>query len=120
MGFDDVVRATKESQQGVEQSLSGNQRKNKGAAVFQPVKPEIRRNNLENISAHDDTDDEENANEFGEFGGMRARPQLRKLSTQEVEAHIINHYQFRFLCRYCVTAAPRTDHRMNTSFGQQR
>ena len=109
----------KKANKVLKQSHSGNQRKNKGAAVFQPVKPEIRRNNLENISAHDDTDDEENANEFGEFGGMRARPQLRKLSTQEVEAHIIN-YQFRFSCRYCVTAAPRTDHRMNTSFGQQR
>ena len=43
-------------------------------------------------------------------GGMRARPQPRKLSTQEVEAHMIDHYPFRSWCRYCVMAASRSDH----------
>ena len=69
------------------------------AAGFRPVGPEVRRNILENIGAHDDTDDEENANELGEFGGMRARPQPKKLSRQEVEAHTIDLYPFRSWCR---------------------
>ena len=57
-----------------------------------------------------DTEDEDNADELGESGCMRARPQPRKPSTQEVEAHTIDHYPFRSWCRYCVMAAPRSDH----------
>ena len=48
------------------------------------------------------------ADELGESGGMRARPQPRKPSTQEVEAHMIGPYPFRSWCRYCVMAA--SDH----------
>ena len=44
-------------------------------ARFQPVRHEKRTNNFENICGFDDTDDEENADELGESGGMRARPQ---------------------------------------------
>ena len=55
-------------------------------------------------------DDDDNADELGESGGMRARPQPRKPSTQEVEAHMIDHYPFRSWCRYCVMAASRSDH----------
>ena len=80
------------------------------AAGFQPVRPENRTNNLENICGLDDTDDEEDADELGESGGMRARPQPRKSSTQEVEAHVIDHYPFRSWFRYCVMAASRSDH----------
>ena len=58
----------------------------------------------------EDTEDEDNADEMGESGGMRARPQPRKPSTQEVEAHMIDHYPFRSWCRYCVMAASRSDH----------
>ena len=54
--------------------------------------------------------DEDNADEMGESGGMRARPQPRKPSTQEVQAHMIDHYPFRSWCRYCVMAASRSDH----------
>ena len=43
-------------------------------------------------------------------GGMRARAQPRKPSTQEVEAHMIDQYPFRSWCRYCVMAASRSDH----------
>ena len=56
------------------------------------------------------TEDEENADEVGESGGVRARPQPRKPSTQEVEAHMIYHYPYRSWCRYCVMAASRSDH----------
>ena len=71
------------------------------------MRRENRTNNLENTCGLDDTDDEENAGELGESGGMRARPLPRKLSTQEVEAHIIDHYPFRswcrpFLCNGCI------------------
>ena len=55
-------------------------------------------------------EDEDNADELGESGGMRARPQPRKPSTQEVEAHMIDHYPLRSWCRYCVMAASRSDH----------
>ena len=41
---------------------------------------------------------------------MRARPPPRKRSTQEVEAHMMDHYPFRSWCRYCVMAASRSDH----------
>ena len=41
------------------------------AAGFQPVRPENRTNNLENICGLDDTDEEDNADELGESGGMR-------------------------------------------------
>ena len=41
---------------------------------------------------------------------MRARPEPRKPTTQEVEAHMIDHYPFRSWCRYCVMAASRSDH----------
>ena len=41
---------------------------------------------------------------------MRARPQPRKPSTQEVEAHMNDHHPFRSWCRYCVMAASRSDH----------
>ena len=50
----------------------------------------------------EDTEDEDDADEQGEFGGMRARPQPRKLSTEEVEAQKIDHYPFRSWCRICV------------------
>ena len=55
-------------------------------------------------------EEEDSADDLGESGGMRARPQPRKLSTQEVEAHMIDHYPFRSWCRYCVMAASRSDH----------
>ena len=83
------------------------------AAGYQPVKPEISTNSIENnidTTDFEDTEDEDIADELGEFGGMRARPQPRKPSTQEVEAHMIDHYPFRSLCRYCVMAASRSDH----------
>ena len=57
-----------------------------------------------------DTDDEDNADELEESGGMIARAQPRKPSTDEVEAHMVGHYPFRFWCRYCVMAAARSDH----------
>ena len=41
---------------------------------------------------------------------MRARAQPRKPSTQEVEAHMIDHCPLRSWCRFCATAAPRSDH----------
>ena len=52
----------------------------------------------------EDLEDNDNADELGESGGLRARPQ------QEVEAHVIDHYPFRSWCRYCVMAASRSDH----------
>ena len=55
-------------------------------------------------------EDDDNNDELGESGGMRVRPQPRKPSTQEVEAHVIDHYPFRSWCRYCVMAASRSDH----------
>ena len=55
-------------------------------------------------------EDDDNADELGESGGMRARPQPRKPSTQEVEAHMIDHYPVRSWCRCCVMAASRSDH----------
>ena len=79
-------------------------------AGFQPVRLENRTNNLENICGLDDTDDEDNADELGESGGVRARPQPRNPSTREVEAHMIDHYPFRSWCRYCAMAASRSDH----------
>ena len=79
------------------------------AAGSQPARPEHRTKNLESICGLDDTDDEENADELGESGGMRDRPQPRKPSTQEVEAHMIDHYPFRSWYRYCVMAASRSD-----------
>ena len=63
-----------------------------------------------NICDLKDTEDEDNADELGESGGVRARPQPRKPSRQEVEAHMIDHYSFRSWCRYCVMAASRSDH----------
>ena len=75
------------------------------AAGFQPVRPEISTNGLENnlgVTDLEDTEDKDNADELGESGGMRARPQPRKLSTQDVEAHMIDHYPFRSWCRYCI------------------
>ena len=41
---------------------------------------------------------------------MKARPQPRKPSTQEVEAHMIDHYPFLSWCRWCVMSASRSDH----------
>ena len=55
-------------------------------------------------------EDDDNADELGESGGMRARPQPRKPSTQDVEAHMIDHYPCRSWCRYCVMAVSRSDH----------
>ena len=55
-------------------------------------------------------EDDDNADELGESGSMRARPQPRKPSTQEVEAHVMDHYPCRSWCRYCVMAASRSDH----------
>ena len=55
------------------------------AAGFQPVRLEIPTNGIENnFEATDleDTEDGDNADELGESGGMRARPQPRKPSTQ--------------------------------------
>ena len=83
------------------------------AAGFQPVRPEIPTNGIENNLEPvdlEDTEDEDNADEMGESGGMRARPQPRKPSTQEVEAHMIDHFPFRSWYRYCVMAASRSDH----------
>ena len=80
---------------------------------FQPVRLEISTNSIENnLEATDleDTEDEDNADELGDSGGVRARPQPRKLSTQEVEAQMIDHYPFRSWCCYCVMAASRSDH----------
>ena len=37
-------------------------------------------------------EDDDNARELGESRSLRARPQPRKPSTQEVEAHMIDHY----------------------------
>ena len=54
-------------------------------------------------------EDDDNADELGESGGMRATPPS-KPSTQEVEAHMIDQYPFRSWCRYCVMAASRSDH----------
>ena len=79
---------------------------------FQPVRPEISTNGIENnLEATDleDTEDKDNADELGESGGIRARPQPRKPSTQEVEAHVIDHHPFQSWCRYCVMAASRSD-----------
>ena len=67
------------------------------AAGFQPVRPEIPSNGIENNLEPvdpEDMEDEDNTNELGESGGMRARPQPRKPSTQEVEAHMIDHIHF--------------------------
>ena len=83
------------------------------AAGFQPVRPGMSTNGIENnLEATDleDTEGEDNTDDLGESGGMRARPQPRKPSPQEVEAHMIDHYQFRSWCRYCVMAASRSDH----------
>ena len=81
--------------------------------IIQPVRLEISANSIaNNLEATDleDTEDEDNADELGESGGMRARPQPRKPSTQDVEAHMIDHYPFRSWCRYCVMASSRSDH----------
>ena len=75
----------------------------------QPVRPEDPTNNLGNICGLDDTDDEDDADELCESGGLRARPQPRKPTIAEVEAHMIDHYPFRSWCRYCVMAAARSD-----------
>ena len=48
-------------------------------------------------------EDVDDADELGESGGVRP-------STQEVEAHMIDHYPFRSWCRFCVMAASRSDH----------
>ena len=55
-------------------------------------------------------DDEDNADELEESGGMRARPQPRKPSTDEVEAHMIDHYPFQSWCSYCAMAETRSEH----------
>ena len=83
------------------------------AAGYQPVRPEIPTNGIENNFEPvdpEDMEDDDNADELGESGGMRARPQPRKPSTQEGEAHLIDHHPFRSWCRYCVIAASRSDH----------
>ena len=79
---------------------------------FQPVRPETSTNSIENnLEATDlEDEDEENADERGESGGMRSRPQPRKPSRQEVEAHMIDHHPFRSWCRCCVMTASRSDH----------
>ena len=53
------------------------------------MSPEDSTNHLKNICGLDDTDDEDNAGELEESGGMRVRPQPRKASTDEVESHVI-------------------------------
>ena len=66
---------------------------------------------LKTISSDpENMEDDDNADELGESGCMRARPQPRKPSTQEIEAPMINHYPFRSWCCYCVMAASRSDH----------
>ena len=68
------------------------------AAGFQPVRPEISTNGIDNnLEPVDpkDMEDEDNADELGESGG---------------EAHMTDHYQFRSWCRYCMIAASRSDH----------
>ena len=67
------------------------------AARFQTVRLEIPTNGIENNLEPvdpEDTEDENNADEMGESGGMRARPQPRKPPTQEVEAYMIDHCPF--------------------------
>ena len=66
------------------------------------MRPEIPLNGIENNLEPvdpEDTEDEDNADDLGESGSMRARPQPRKLWTQEVEAHMIDQYPCRFWCR---------------------
>ena len=46
-------------------------------------------------------EDDDNADELGESGGMRARPQPRNPTTQEVEAHMMHHYSFRLVPLLC-------------------
>ena len=90
-------------------------------AGFQPVRREISTQGIENhVEPTDleDTEDEDNADELGESGGMRARPQPRKLSTQEVETQMIDCYPFRSWFRYCVMSASGSDHHI-TSRGLQ-
>ena len=48
------------------------------AAGFQPVRPEISTNSNLEATDVEDTEDEDNADDLGESGGMRARPQPRK------------------------------------------
>ena len=55
-------------------------------------------------------EDEDKADELVVFGGMRARPQPRKLSTKKVEAHVIDYCPFRSWCRCCKMAGSRSDH----------
>ena len=79
----------------------------------QPVRAEIPTNGIENNLEPvdpEDVEDDDNVDVLGESGSMRASPQSRKPSTQEVEAHMIDHYPFRFWCVYCVMAASRSDH----------
>ena len=65
------------------------------ARGYQLVRPEIPtngiENNLESVNP-EDIEDEDNADELGDSGGVRARP------------------PFRSWCRHCVMAAPRSDH----------
>ena len=82
-------------------------------AGYQPVRPEIPLNDIENnLEAVDpeDTEDEDDADELGESGGVRASPQPRKRSTQEVDAQLIDPYPFRSWCRCCVMSASSSDH----------
>ena len=82
-------------------------------AGYQRVRPQIPTNDIENNLEPVDPEnmeDDENADELGKSGGMRARPQKIKPSTREVDAHMIDHYPFRSWCRYCVMAASRSDH----------
>ena len=59
-------------------------------------------NNLEPVDP-ENMEDDDNADERG----MRARPQPREPSTQEVEAHVIDYCPFRSWCRSCVMAVKK-------------
>ena len=67
-------------------------------------------NNLEQLWPRRPRATRNYADERGESGGMRARPQPRKPSTDEVGAHVIDHYPFRSWCRCFVMAAAMSGH----------
>ena len=82
------------------------------AAGFQPVRPKIPTNGKENNFEPVDLKTRRTRITLmsSASGGMRARPQPRKPSTQEVEAHVIDHYPIRSWCRCCVMVASKSDH----------
>ena len=74
------------------------------------ARPEIPTNDIEN-----NFENEDNADELGESGDMRARPQPRKRFRHRKLRHMIGHCPFQSRCRYCVMAASRCGpHRKTT------